>query len=182
MAGTQLELSVGEWAVLALVAEQPAHGFAVAREMASDGTIGRVWSLPRPLVYRAIDTLRAKGLVEERGREPGARGPHRTILGPTPAGRRLLSRWLAEPVEHVRDMRSRFLLKLLFLERKGGDQTSLIEAQIDRLRPVGDALGRQARSAEGFDRTLAVWRVESVSAVIRFLEQTKATAESSAPA
>jgi len=35
------ELTVGEWAVLALLGEQPAHGFALARAMAPDGEVGR---------------------------------------------------------------------------------------------------------------------------------------------
>lgn len=170
------DLSIGEWAVLALVAERPAHGFAVAQELAPHGAIGRVWMLPRPLVYRAIDTLRTKGLIEERGREPGARGPHRTILGPTQSGRRRLTRWLAEPVEHIRDVRSLFLLKLLFLERRGSDPTPLLDAQMEVLVPVATALERRARSEQDFARTLAVWRAESAAAVLRFLKQTRKAA------
>ena len=44
-----------DWVVLALVVEQPRHGFALARELAADGALGEVWTVPRPLVYRAID-------------------------------------------------------------------------------------------------------------------------------
>jgi PadR family transcriptional regulator AphA len=166
-------LSVGEWAVLALVVERPGHGFALAQELAPGGAVGRVWSVPRPLVYRAIDMLRAKGLVEERGHEPGDRGPRRTVLGPTPSGRRLLGRWLAEPVEHVRDVRSLLLLKLLFLERQGGDAQALLDAQLTLLAPVAEALEQRARSAQGFDRTLARWRAESAGAVLRFLDHAR---------
>ena len=40
--------------MLALVCEQPVHGFAVARAMAPGGDVGRVWAMRRPLVYRTL--------------------------------------------------------------------------------------------------------------------------------
>jgi len=88
----------GEWAVLALLVEEPVHGFAVARAMAPDGEVGRIWSVRRPLVYRAIDTLTEMGLVRSRATEPSRSGPRRTVIEATPAGRRALKAWLAEPV------------------------------------------------------------------------------------
>ncbi|HEV7176713.1 MAG TPA: hypothetical protein VGN29_14535 [Solirubrobacteraceae bacterium] len=41
------DLGAGEWAVLALLAEQQGHGFAVARVMTPDGDIGKVWTVRR---------------------------------------------------------------------------------------------------------------------------------------
>ena len=76
-------------------------------------------------------------------------GRVRTILGPTPSGRRLLARWLAEPVEHVREVRSLFLLKLLFLERQGSDPQPLIEAQLNVLGPVAEALEERRAFRKG---------------------------------
>jgi hypothetical protein len=35
------DLSLNDWAVLALVAEQPMHGFAIARELAPGGILDR---------------------------------------------------------------------------------------------------------------------------------------------
>src|SRR5262249_11386034 len=115
------ELSAGEWAVLALLDEEPAHGWAAVRALAPDGEIGRVWSLPRALVYRAIDQLTAKGLIEETPGTSAARGPRRTVLRPTRRGRALVRRWRIEPVEHVRDARWLLLMKLLFCERSAID-------------------------------------------------------------
>ena len=96
-------LSPAEWASLALLAEQPAHGFAVARALAPEGEVGRVWSCSRPLVYRALAVLAERGLVEERGSEVSDAGPRRTTLAPTRAGRRELDRWLAEPAIGARE-------------------------------------------------------------------------------
>ena len=74
-----------------------------------------------------------------------------------------------EPVEHVRDVRSLLMLKLLFLDRSGGDPAPLLEAEQALLEPVAEALEEQARELEGFERTLVEWRLESTRAVLRFL-------------
>ena len=68
------DLAPGEWSVLALLAEEPGHGWALAKQMAATGEVGRVWSAGRPLVYRALDVLEERGLIEPTGHEPGARG------------------------------------------------------------------------------------------------------------
>ena len=62
MPGQRNDLTAAEWAVLALVAEAPTHGFAIARAMAPGGEVGRIWSLRRPLVYRGIATLTGTAL------------------------------------------------------------------------------------------------------------------------
>src|SRR5690349_3247687 len=112
------ELTAGEWALLALLTEQPAHGFALARAMAPDGEVGQVWAVRRPLVYRALETLERMELVRPVRTLPSSTGPQRTILEATPAGKRALKKWLSQPVEHVRDVRSLLMLKLLFLTRR----------------------------------------------------------------
>jgi PadR family transcriptional regulator AphA len=168
---SERELSVAEWAVLALVAEQPSHGFALARELAETGVVGSVWTVRRPLVYRALETLGERGLVRAEGEEPGARGPRRTIVRATPAGRRRVRAWLRRPVEHVREVRTLFLLKLLFLERAGLDACELVERQRAVLEPLLDGLEARLAGAEGFERTLVLWRLESASATLRFLQR-----------
>ena len=69
------QLTAGEWAVLALLDEQSTHGFALARALEPDGDVGRVWSVRRPLVYRALETLERKGLVAPVETLPSPRGP-----------------------------------------------------------------------------------------------------------
>jgi PadR family transcriptional regulator AphA len=162
-------LAPGEWAVLAVVSEGPTHGFAVAKALGPNGEIGRVWSLSRPLVYRALDRLVEDELVEKGGTEPSAQGPSKTSVRVTATGRRLLRGWLNEPVDHVRDVRSLLMLKLLFLERSELDPKPLLDAQREQLLPVEAALEDRARSVTGFELTLVQWRLESTRAVLRFL-------------
>jgi DNA-binding PadR family transcriptional regulator len=165
------ELTAGEWAVLALLAEGPTHGFAIARAMEPEGEVGRIWSVRRPLVYRAVDTLTAMELVRPAGTVASRSGPARTILEATPKGKRALTRWMRQPVAHVRDARSLLMLKLLFLSRRGADPEPLLNAQRERFIKVAEGLAGAADEAGGFDRALLLWRLESTSAAIRFVER-----------
>jgi DNA-binding PadR family transcriptional regulator len=162
------ELSLSDWVVLGVVAEGPTHGWPVVRELAPDGAIGRIWTVSRPLVYRSLATLLAAGLIEEHGDAAGVRGPQRTIVRATRRGRGALRRWLDEPVDHVREVRSALLVKLALLDRAGRPADALIERQLQRLEPVFAAVMKRAPRA-GFESVLATWRREQALAVRRFL-------------
>jgi PadR family transcriptional regulator AphA len=163
-------MTPSEWAVLALLAEGPTHGFAIARAMAEDGEIGRVWSLSRPRVYYAIDSLTRSGSARPTGTEASRSGPDRTVLRITPAGTGALEDWLAAPVQHVRDARSMLLLKLLFLDRRGRDPRPLLQAQRARFESIVESLRVAVRAADGFDQTLIRWRLENATAAVRFVD------------
>ena len=164
------ELAPGEWAILALLCEGEAHGWALVRALAPDGEIGRVWSVKRALVYRGIETLTARRLVEAAGTADGLRGKSRTVLQATKAGRAAVADWLGEPVEHVRDTRSLLLLKLLFLSRAGRSARPLLRRQVRVLARIEAALERRAAAGDEPDRMLAAFRLESTRAVSRFVE------------
>lgn len=163
-------ISLAEHVVLALVAEGSSHGFSVARLLSPDGDVGRVYSLARPAVYRAIDRLVEVGLVEALGQEPGNRGPKRTPVRVTALGHQAVAVWLAKPVDHVRDLRTEFLVKLALLHRRGQDPAGLVESQIAAVGPIVDGLVERQQKASGFDRTLALWRLRSGQAALRFLD------------
>lgn len=122
-------LSVTELAVLGVLAEGPSHGFAISKQLAADSDLGRIFTVRRPLVYRALDRLVHDGYVTPVSTERGEAGPNRVIHRITPAGRRRLNYWLGEPAEHVRDLRIEFLLKLALIERQGRSPAALIQEQ-----------------------------------------------------
>jgi DNA-binding PadR family transcriptional regulator len=164
------QLTAGEWAILALLDEEPRHGFALARAMATGGEVGRVWDMRRPLVYRALDTLQRLELIRPVATLPSESGPQRTILEPTPEGRRLLGQWLHQPVEHVRDARSLLMLKLLFLSRRDADPAPLLAAQREQFAALAQRLSTAADAAEGFERGLLLWRLHSTTAAVQFTD------------
>ena len=164
------ELSVTEWAVLGALSSCAIHGFGAARALAPEGPIGRVWTVSRPLVYRAVSTLVASGLVMETGTAPGRAGPRRRLLKVTPAGRVALRGWLTAPVHHIRDYRSELMLKLLLLQDDDSGRAKLLAAQCAELEPICVGLRQRLDAADGFDAVLARWRLDSALAAQGFLE------------
>jgi PadR family transcriptional regulator AphA len=164
-------LTLGEWAVLGLLSTGSLHAFALVKATARHSELGQVWSVPTPVVYRAVDALRRKGLVEARGEERSDAGPRRRLVGITPQGQALLDGWLAQPVVHMRDVRTELLLKLALSARLHRDPTPLVWAQREAFAPLLGALERRAGEAQpGFDRIVAHWRLESAAGVMRFLD------------
>jgi len=159
--------SFAEHVCLVLASQGVSHGWALGSLLAPDGEIGRIWSLTRPLTYRAIDGLIDKGLVTRRGRSAG-RGRDRVLIAPTAAGRRAAMRWLDAPVQHLRDVRTELLVKLALRDRAGLDSQALLSAQQRLFEPVIDAL--TSAHGAGQDR-VDLWRRESARAVRRFLDQ-----------
>jgi PadR family transcriptional regulator AphA len=164
------ELTTGEWAVLALADEAPTHGFAIAQELAPGGAVGQVWSMRRPLVYRALDVLSSFELTQAAGTVSSSSGPRRTLIETTSEGARRVDAWLREPIDRVRNTRSDLLLKLLFSERRGRDARALRHAQRDRFAARVAELEAELSETHGFTRTLLLWRIESTTAAIRFVE------------
>jgi DNA-binding PadR family transcriptional regulator len=176
------ELAPGEWSVLALLAEEPGHGWALARQMARDGEIGRVWALGRPLVYRALELLEERGLIEPVGSERGVRGPNRTVFRATPEGREALAEWLEVPVEHVRDVRSLLLLKLVLIDRAGLDREPLLNAQRGHVVPAIATLEKRLGESTGSEAIFVRFRLESTKAVLDFIDGLLAEQPSAAAA
>ena len=77
---------------------------------------------------------------------------------------------MVTPVRHIRDVRSELMVKLALLDRAGADPSALVRAQLDELRPIAAALDQRLSAANGFDRTVALWRHESMAATMRFLQ------------
>jgi DNA-binding PadR family transcriptional regulator len=170
-ASTSPALSLTDWVVLGVLAEEPRHGFAVAKELGRDAELGQLWTVRRPLVYRSIDHLLELGFAEPRSVEPGDQGPYRTVIAPTRAGRARLRRWLAEPVEHPRDVRAVLLVKLALLARRGQPRAPLARRQLDAFAAVHAGLGRKASPASPVAELAVGWRTQANEAIRRFLEQ-----------
>lgn len=136
---TEPHLSPTDFAVLGLLANHSGHGFAIAKQLDRDTEVGRVLTVHRPLVYRAIDRLSGAGYIEPATTEK-REGPRRVIYRVTAKGLSRLKRWLGEPVEHVRDLRIEFLLKLALLRRMERSPLALIRRQRSTLESTLDAL------------------------------------------
>jgi len=164
---TTVRRSLGEWAVLGLLAESPSHPFALARLLGGDGPLGKVLTVRRPLVYRAVERLARDGLIERHRTEPGESGPQRTVYGITSSGTRRLDAWLTEPVDSVRDLRLGFLLRVTLLGRLDRPIAPLVEAQRVALAYTFEALAAVPEDADAAD----LWRRHSAAAAAAFLDE-----------
>jgi PadR family transcriptional regulator AphA len=164
------QCSLNEWVVLALLGEGPNHGFSLAKELSPGTDLGRVLTVRRPLVYRALDRSVDRGFAVPYQTEPGDSGPTRTVHRVTDVGDALTLRWLVEPVNHIRDVRVEFLVKLRLMERRGLSASVLISAQRAALTETIDGLtNRQSNDADA--DVVDHWRAENARAVARFLDQ-----------
>ena len=78
----------------------------------------------------------------------------------------MVSIWLDEPVDHLRDVRTELLLKLVLRRRRHLDVEPLLLAQQAHFQAHFDALTTAGPGAE----LVELWRRESARAVRRFLE------------
>ena len=165
--GPRREPLLGEWACLGILYDEPAHGWAVVKQLRPDGDIGRIWHLSRPLTYRALEQLTGREWIRTVGEEPGAAGPNRTILAATRSGRARFRRWLRTPVPHLRDLRSELLLKLVFAERHGID----IAETLDQQRRLVDEQAEALAAVTADEDVVGLWRAEATRAAARFLDR-----------
>lgn len=151
--------------VLALVADEPRHGWALQRELAPTGSIGRAWTLSRQLTYRAIDALVDEKLARRAAPREGM-GGDKVVISPTAAGRRHCATWLDAPVSHLRDVRTELVVKIMLREMHG--------------LPLGDFVRRQkvvfepliaAVTAANDGSPVGTWRAESAESVRRWLDR-----------
>ena len=149
-----------------MVSESPTHGFAIARELQAESDLGRILTVHRPLVYRALDRLTEAGLITSGATEPGDAGPNRTVRKITRKGKTRLAKWFVEPVDHIRDLRIEFLIKLRLTERIGHDAGPLVRAQRDELAPTFTTLAAVGDA----DDVVVQWRRHNAAAAQAFLD------------
>lgn len=149
--------------VLALIVEQPRHGWAIQEELTPNGSIGRAWTLSRQLVYRAIDILESDGLVKRAKPKDGG-GGDKVVISPTAKGKSHAQKWLDEPVAHLRDVRTELVLKMMLRERAGLSGKTFLDRQQETFAPLIRAIESSPAKTP-----VDMWRRESASAVKRYL-------------
>ncbi len=87
-------------------------------------------------------------------------------------GRARLRTWVRTPVEHLRDLRSELLLKIVIADRCGIAIADMLTAQRGRLESQAASLSTSAFDADGsVVDVVALWRHEASQAGLRFLDQ-----------
>jgi len=137
-------------AVLALLADKPAHGYELKNSF--EQAVGDQWGgLNIGHLYQILERLNRDGLIASE-RQPQPVKPDRVVHHLTPAGQAELDRWLGEPSPRQRGYRDDFFLKLMAAVQSGDRQTldGVLRGQrahlLRELRSLADARA-QAPSA-----------------------------------
>jgi len=130
-------------AVLALLAEKPAHGYELKTSF--EQAVGEQWGgLNIGHLYQILDRLVRDGLIESE-RQPQPVKPDRVVHRLTPAGRVELERWLGEASVRARGYRDDFFLKVMAAVQVGDSATlaGVLSRQrthlLRELRSLGEA-------------------------------------------
>jgi DNA-binding PadR family transcriptional regulator len=108
-------------AVLALLAEKPAHGYELRTSF--EEAVGDQWGgLNIGHLYQILDRMSRDGLIESE-HQPQPIKPDRLVHHITPEGRAELDRWLGEPSSRLHGYRDDFFLKLMSAVRSGDRAT-----------------------------------------------------------
>lgn len=143
-ASSSLRAMTPEHALLGVLASTESgsgHGYDLARSFAPGSPLGSVLHLEAGMIYHHVKKLEKLGwlrLISDGGRRPGRR-----TVAITDEGRAELRRWLAEPVQHTREVRLEFLVKLyLALRLDEATARRLINEQRALLAEVHQSLIR----------------------------------------
>ena len=115
--------------------------------------------------------MASRAAAHRRGRERGERtGAERTIYSADARGRAAVRAWFEKPVEHVRDLRSALLLKLVLGRRAGVDQRAMLGRQRMLLAEIEESLAARGAHAADTEALLLRFRLETTRAATRFVE------------
>lgn len=168
---TALTWSLADWTVLGLLTEQPRHGFALVKELGPDTLLGQVYSIPNPMIYRALRVLQERGMAAPMTEQASKLGPRRTPVAASREGLAQFRQWRLTPIDHFRDARILLRLKLHLTVRLGLDPLPLLQAQQQRFARLGRLLDNGPPAPEDREQALMqLWRAETSAATIGFVD------------
>jgi PadR family transcriptional regulator, regulatory protein AphA len=107
-----------ELALLGFLYEQPMYGYEIHQRMSDPSGLGQVWQVKQSQLYALMAKLEEEGFLSAEIQMQEARPP-RKVFHLTAIGTQVFLDWLHSPVEHSRDMRLDFLVKLYFIQKEG---------------------------------------------------------------
>jgi DNA-binding PadR family transcriptional regulator len=166
-----------EFMLLGYLRSGPMHGYELHRRLGDPAGPGQVRGLKLSQLYALLAKLEGRGLVEA-GIEPQANRPARRVFRLTADGLHTYRAWVRLPVDHARDMRQDFLLKLYFARGEGKPSARrLIAAQRNRCLDWLQASKRIARTLDpgSYRHQVQSFRTGQIEATVRWLDKLSRT-------
>ncbi len=165
-----------ELALLGFLSREPMYGYEIHQRMSDPQGLGQVWQVKQSQLYALLGKLEEEGYLTSELQLQEARPP-RKMFHLTPAGKDVFQGWLHSPVEHSREMRLDFLVKLYFLREEGSPAVSQL---IDRQRTVCQGwLSYQGEPSQpgvqpDYEWYVRQFRVQQIQAILAWLDQIQA--------
>lgn len=164
-----------EFAILGLLEaeDEGSHGYDLARHFASGQPLGEILRLEPGMLYHHLKRLERSVCVTSTTSQTGSRPPRQTYQI-TEHGRNRLRKWLQSPVEHTREIRLDFLVKLYFAARLDPALAAkLIETQLRTLLELRETLRERQEDddADSFLNSVLSLRIAQTDAAINWLQR-----------
>lgn len=170
------ELLPGELAVLALLRNQPMHGYEMARYFDRDD-LSEVCPIEQSLLYTYLRNTEERGLVRWSEVRVGLRPP-RKLYELSESGRTQVETWLDAPVQRLREVRFEFLLKLYFLHPNDlARERALLARQIAICEDYRERLSVREAESNGFSKLVAASKRSGAESTVNWLQEYALTLE-----
>jgi DNA-binding PadR family transcriptional regulator len=168
----KLPLSL-EYALLGFLRGGPSYPYDIHQQLERASVLHLVWRLKQRQTYALLERLEEAGYLRSETILQGRRPPRR-MLSLTDAGRAAFEQWVVLPVEHGREFRQMFMVKLFFAQREGGGTVALlIERQIIACREWLQAFQGQLDTItpdDVLDNLVLRFRIGQLEAIVIWLE------------
>jgi len=130
MAGKINPFPSSEFALLGFLYPGASYGYELHKKITEATGIGMVWGVKMSNLYAQLDKLERKGLISGNLRFSDSH-PDRMEYFLTPAGKDSFENWLNRIVEHPRDFRQEFMVRIFFMSRYKPERVpAFLQAQI----------------------------------------------------
>ncbi|MEO9256536.1 MAG: PadR family transcriptional regulator [Tepidiformaceae bacterium] len=162
--------SVGEFAVLGILAQRSMHGYEMAHCFEHED-LCEVYPIEQSMLYTHVRKLEERGLISGAEERVGQRPPRKTYsLSET--GTESLRNWLGEPVERMRQVRVEFLMKLYFLRAiDPAAERHLLRRQLEVCEAYYLRLSERVQNSTGFTRLVAMSKESAAEATLGWLRK-----------
>jgi PadR family transcriptional regulator, regulatory protein AphA len=169
--------------VLGLVALHPGSGYDLAR--LAERSVGYLWTPSRSQIYKVLPRLVAHRLATAKTvRQPDR--PDKALYSITPAGRRVLRRWLSQVEVEPSGGANMFALKLFFCDLV---PPRTAQAQLDgyrrflesRLKRFQAMLRVPAQGENIFPQLVLARAITRIEATLAWVDQSSATLSAARP-